>query len=395
MSKVSKLAIKACRDNKFSSFTGEFNTSINPEHLIIKSGIAYHIPQGMSGTHLMYYRDSPPKLLSFSLLFDNTGIIPGSNDLSVMEQVKQLQDIVYNVPTKGGNGPNYIRIIWGEVDFKGRLVELDISYTRFQVDGMLLRAEAHIAVLEEIVPSGSGKTAVGVDSTYVPLQGKMVQAPAGIAHSAKSNEAVFASTPDGMDGAYSGAPVGAYDGGPDTPYQAGSSSVVGSGMGAGDGSTASIGKNAAGEAGIGGGDMSGKGNKAIGGGDMSGKGNKAIGGGDMSGKGNKASGVKLDSDRSKMIHSSNKIGIGGSSGKLDSLRKLKTVGAAGLAAAGGVGAVALAGKLALSKIKDQLSWWQRLKMLAKKVVPKAYDAGKKVASKAYDAGKKVTSKVAK
>ncbi|TSJ80976.1 hypothetical protein [Cardinium endosymbiont of Dermatophagoides farinae] len=170
MSKVSKLVIKACSDNKFSSFTGEFITSINPENLAIKSAVAYGVPNGVASFGSLKYYGSPPKLLSFSLLFDGTGIIPGSNTIAVIEQVKQLQDIAYSIHKKN-NAPNYIRVIWGQIDFKGRLVDLDIVYSMFQVDGTLIRAEAHIAVLEEVVSAGKGKSAAGIDSDYTKPSG--------------------------------------------------------------------------------------------------------------------------------------------------------------------------------------------------------------------------------
>lgn len=216
MSNVSKLAIKACSDNKFSSFTGEFITSINPENLVIKSGIAYHVPHGMIGSSLLKYGGSPPKLLSFSLLFDNTGIIPGSNAIGVMEQVNKLQDIAYNV-NKKNNAPNYIRVIWGQIDFKGRLVDLDIVYSMFKVDGTLVRAEASIAVLEEITPLGKGQSTDGKDGDYAQSSGASATSNNDV-RDQKSSDDSFAATPDGKNGAYSGAPDGAYDGGPDDTY---------------------------------------------------------------------------------------------------------------------------------------------------------------------------------
>jgi hypothetical protein len=235
MSNVSKLAIKACRDNKFSSFTGEFVTSINPENLIIKSGVAYHIPQGMAGSSLLKYCGTPPKLLSFSLLFDNTGIIPGSNTIHVIEQVKQLQAITYNVAGTH-SAPSYIRVIWGQIDFKGRLVELDIVYSMFQVDGTLVRAEANIAVLEEIVPSGQGKSNAGIDSKYTKAAGVSATSNKRVGKHSMSSENAFTETPNGMHGAYSGAPPGAYDGAPDNIYKGSDDAGRGmydSGVGAG------------------------------------------------------------------------------------------------------------------------------------------------------------------
>ena len=147
MKQVSKLTIKACKNNQYSSFKDEFTSFINPENLFFKSNIVYHAPP--SRVKRLKYRKSPPTLLSFSLLFDSTGMIPGTgNKNNVMDQVKRLQDITYNVQ-KEQRMPNYLRIIWGDIDFKGRLIDLNINYSLFKSDGTLVRAEARLAILGE------------------------------------------------------------------------------------------------------------------------------------------------------------------------------------------------------------------------------------------------------
>lgn len=147
MKQVSKLTIKACKNNQYSSFKDEFTSFINPENLFLKSNIVYHAPP--SRVKNLKYRKSPPTLLSFSLLFDSTGMIPGTgNKNNVMDQVKRLQDITYNVQ-KEQRMPNYLRILWGDIDFKGRLVDLNINYSLFKPDGTLARAEARLAILGE------------------------------------------------------------------------------------------------------------------------------------------------------------------------------------------------------------------------------------------------------
>lgn len=359
MSNVSKLVIKACSDNKFASFTGEFITSINPENLVIKSAVSYHVPEGMPSSSLLQYRGSPPKLLSFSLLFDNTGIIPGSNTIAVMEQVKKLQDVAYSIHKKD-NAPNYIRVIWGQIDFKGRLVDLDIVYSMFQVDGTLVRAEAHISVLEELVPLGKGKSAAGVDSNHASgansTSNQKVPSSQGI-----SSQEVFAPTPNGMNGAYSGAPPGAYDGGPNQIYQGSNGSggaVYSSGVGASP-SDRSAGYSASP-------DM-----------DHSGSGFK----GGVSGHGPGGSGGDIGEG-----------GYGPGSGRAkgsSSLSRMGSIGAAGVAGSAAVVAATAGGADSLRKLKanvnlmqtmkKKVSFWRRLKNFAKKVSPKGYNAGKKLA----------------
>ncbi len=404
--------IKACKDNKFSSFTGEFITSINPENLIIKSGVGYHTPQSMTGAALLQYRGTPPRLLAFSLLFDNTGIIPGSNTIAVVEQVKQLQAIAYDVQKKN-NTPNYIRVVWGQIDFKGRLVDLEITYSMFQMDGTLVRAEAKITVLEEIPIVGQGKYAAGKDSEYAKASGASAT---GNNHRGTQSSSVganeeeaFAQTPDGINGAYSGAPNGAYEGGPDTVYHGAESSNTGLGAASspGDGMHTSANQgpnsnNAVAWSGGGTNNMARGGNGAgtnnMAGGDGTGTkvnhhsrgntmGSNAAGGGNASGinsGGGTAAGAY--SNGGNAGNSKGQIGqAGGQAG-----------GGLGGQAVGGLGGQAIGSDVASSKngknfflvgggldsLKDQakslekpkLSLWQKLKLAAKRVAPKTYDA---------------------
>ncbi|WP_339044011.1 hypothetical protein [Cardinium endosymbiont of Tipula unca] len=443
MSNVSKLAIKACSDNKFSSFTGEFITSINPENLAIKSGVEYHAAQGMVGPNLLKYRGSPPKLLTFSLLFDNTGIMPGSNTIHVMEQVKQLQDVAYNV-NKKNNTPNYIRVIWGQIDFKGRLVDLDITYSMFQVDGTLVRAEASIAILEELPPLGAGKSSLGKESNYAKPSGANATANnRSVGNPALSNEEAFAATPNGMNGAYSGAPHGAYDGGPDRVYPGANSSgrdnsvassaapqsSSSSGSNATNSDTSmppttshsgtdasSVGgpSNSSGDAGTfhdkpqGGGGVAGNGPGGSGGG-VGGGGHER--GSSSSGSGKSSNDTALDNKAgSSEKGSSGNVGGGNTasseknSGGTASNNNPASYGSgngsnvpgssssAKSKSAGLKDAKSSSGSNSLRKIKDSsfdvaanlsiptMSPWQRLKMLAKKVGSKAYNAGKKLVS---------------
>lgn len=178
---ISKLIIKAYLDNQFSAAKGEYTASINPEDISITSGIDYHLSQGMGTPGTLRYNTSAPKILSFKLLFDNTGIIPGSEP-PVEEQLEQLKKVIYDVQ-ENINSPYYVRIIWGVIDFKGRLADLDITYTRFKAEGLPIRAEAFIRVIEEVeatfapksstqpisqssaAPSQASQQAQGSDST--------------------------------------------------------------------------------------------------------------------------------------------------------------------------------------------------------------------------------------
>lgn len=427
MSTVSKLMIKACKDNKFSSFTGEFITSINPENLIIKSGVGYNTPHSMAGAALLQYRGTPPRLLSFSLLFDNTGIIPGSNTIAVVEQVKQLQAIAYDVQKKN-NAPNYIRVVWGQIDFKGRLVDLEVTYSMFQMDGTLVRAEAKITVLEEIPLVGQGKSAAGKDSEYAKASGASAtgnnQRGTQDASMGANEEEVFAPTPDGTNGAYSGAPDGAYEGGPDDVYHGDSSDNTGlgavssTGGGAytsanqrsnsnnvGEGSRADTNHMAGGESRVGtnhmaGGERRAGTNHMAGGENGAGANNMAGGDGTGTSANNYSRGNNMGSNTrgSNAAGGGNALGMnsgGGAStgGTYMNANNNKTAGSSYSHISGGQPKKDIGGSLTNKKdfnlklansLKDKiddikppkLSLWQKIKLAAKKVAPKTYNAVK-------------------
>jgi hypothetical protein len=153
---ISKLVIKAYGDEKFNTEKGEFSASINPANLKITSSIEYEQSQGMGSPSMaLRYNVSPPRKLSFKLLFDNTGIFPDS-DKSVKEQLEDLQKLIYSFRDEI-NAPYYVRVIWGVIDFKGKLITLETSYTMFQADGAPIRAEVDIEILEEADATGLSK----------------------------------------------------------------------------------------------------------------------------------------------------------------------------------------------------------------------------------------------
>ena len=144
---ICKLVIKAYDDNSYGSEKGEFVTTINPTNLKISNKIDYVDSQMMGNpTWALQYNKSQPRILSFSLLFDNTGIFPNSN-IDVKQQVKNLEWLIFS-NQKDINEPYFIRIIWGDIDFKGKLLKLETSFSMFKNDGSPIRAQADIEIIE-------------------------------------------------------------------------------------------------------------------------------------------------------------------------------------------------------------------------------------------------------
>ena len=144
---ICKLVIKAYDDNSYGSEKGEFVTTINPTNLKISNKIDYVDSQMMGNpTWALQYNKSQPRILSFSLLFDNTGIFPNSN-IDVKQQIKNLEWLIFS-NQKDINEPYFVRIIWGDIDFKGKLLKLETSFSMFKNDGSPIRAQADIEIIE-------------------------------------------------------------------------------------------------------------------------------------------------------------------------------------------------------------------------------------------------------
>lgn len=147
MGGICKLIIKAYADDSFSSEKGEFKSSVNPSNLRITNNVNYSSSQMMGGQSAgLRYNTSDPQELSFSLIFDNSGVFV-DNKLPVKDQIECLQKVVLDYQ-KDINEPFFVRVIWGTIDFKGKLKKFNISYTQFQIDGSPIRAEVDMSILE-------------------------------------------------------------------------------------------------------------------------------------------------------------------------------------------------------------------------------------------------------
>ena len=144
---VAKLVIKVYGDSDFGTEKGEFVSTINPKDLKIYNEIEYSDSQTFGNPNwTLQYNISRPKILSFSLLFDNTGIFLNSN-IDVKQQVRSLESLISSYQ-EDINEPFYIRVIWGSIDFKGKLLKMQTNYSMFKNDGSPIRAQTDISIIE-------------------------------------------------------------------------------------------------------------------------------------------------------------------------------------------------------------------------------------------------------
>jgi hypothetical protein len=119
----------------------EFEALINPEiyTLDYKVKTANGQGQGSSGAQAKFEYTLPEEL-SFEFLFDNTGIIDGKpKPDGIFDDVNHFRQMLTGYQ---GNShePYHLKLVWGNLIFKGRAIELGITYRLFNPDGQPIRA---------------------------------------------------------------------------------------------------------------------------------------------------------------------------------------------------------------------------------------------------------------
>jgi hypothetical protein len=120
-----------------------FEALINPETytLSYKVKTADEQGQGTSGAQSRFEYTMPEEL-TFEFLFDNTGIIDGkAKKEGVFDDVNHFRELLTKYQGSS-HEPYHLKLIWGNLIFKGRAIELDITYKLFNPDGQPIRAVA-------------------------------------------------------------------------------------------------------------------------------------------------------------------------------------------------------------------------------------------------------------
>ena len=153
--KLEKMLILGFKDSKEAENGGKaeaikndayFEALINPESYTHEYKLKYADAaqgQGTSGQEMKYEKTEPEEM-TFEFLFDNTGIIDGIPRESVADDLKKFKALL--IEFKGdAHQPNVIKLVWGDnAVFKGRVLELSITYKLFSPNGSPLRAVAKV-----------------------------------------------------------------------------------------------------------------------------------------------------------------------------------------------------------------------------------------------------------
>lgn len=121
---------------------------INPSSLSHAHSISYNgerrgeIEQGRTSVESKFAGIGPEKV-SFSLVFDSSGAVPGPK-ISVPDEIERLKSLVYDYDGKT-HEPNVVRLTWGALQsFEGRMTSLSVDYTVFRPSGEPVRAKIAI-----------------------------------------------------------------------------------------------------------------------------------------------------------------------------------------------------------------------------------------------------------
>jgi hypothetical protein len=159
--KLEKLRIEAFTkvDRKSAASPDGIDAMFNPTSYKRSHAIAYRPARRAalnSPGQEASYSFTPPAELSFTLIFDGTGVddfgvVSIARQLmgqSVKKTIDKLEKVCLNF-----NGdihePNFLTVRWGDFKFDCRLKSLEIAYKLFDESGDPLRAEVSIAFIED------------------------------------------------------------------------------------------------------------------------------------------------------------------------------------------------------------------------------------------------------
>ncbi|MHA6622512.1 CIS tube protein [Pseudonocardia sp. DLS-67] len=122
-----------------------FEALINPETYTLDYKVKTDKTQGSgtSGTQLKFAYTLPNEL-TFEFLFDNTGLIDGQpKPDGVFDDVDAFRKLLTEY-RGASHEPYHLKLVWGNLLFKGRAVEVGITYKLFNPDGQPIRAVVRV-----------------------------------------------------------------------------------------------------------------------------------------------------------------------------------------------------------------------------------------------------------
>lgn len=116
---------------------------INPETYTLEYKVKTEDGQGQGTSSAQTkFEYTMPEELTFEFLFDNTGIIDGKpKPDGIFDDVNHFRQVLTEYQGSS-HEPYHLKLVWGNLIFKGRAIELKITYKLFNSDGQPSRATA-------------------------------------------------------------------------------------------------------------------------------------------------------------------------------------------------------------------------------------------------------------
>ncbi len=123
----------------------KFEALVNPETYTLEYKVKTSDGQGQgtSGAQIKFEYTMPEEL-TFEFLFDNTGIIDGNpKPDGVFDEVDAFRRLLTQYRGES-HEPYHLKLVWGNLVFKGRAVEVGITHKLFNPDGQPIRSVVRV-----------------------------------------------------------------------------------------------------------------------------------------------------------------------------------------------------------------------------------------------------------
>ena len=132
---------KDAEDGGLSEAKERFEALINPETYTLEYKVKTSNAQGQGTSGAQpKFEYTMPEELTVDFLFDNTGLIDGKPQPDgVFDGVNAFRRLLIEYRGKS-HEPYHLKLVWGNLIFKGRAGEVGITYKLFNPDGQPIRA---------------------------------------------------------------------------------------------------------------------------------------------------------------------------------------------------------------------------------------------------------------
>lgn len=167
-----KMSLISYLDKQYEKKCKSIDVMVNPDSYKISKGVEHTKSERQgekkpSENFSKYARET----LSFSIVYDGTGVIPGTNENTVDAKVEELDELLYNYVDKILQ-PHFVQVKWGSLLFNGQIQSYNLNYTLFSPAGSPLRVKIDLVfVHEDKLPDNPAGVENGIEQLVLGKEG--------------------------------------------------------------------------------------------------------------------------------------------------------------------------------------------------------------------------------